>query len=91
MLHLLLASLNVLQVALLYLLYKSQGGERRAMERERQAHNQMMREVMDRVMHFEGRTWTPPPLTEEEKERARREQEERDEANKRALEGWSEL
>ena len=45
---------------------------------------QTERELLDRIMHMEGKTWTPPPVVIKEEQ-------ELDEETKMMLEGWREV
>ncbi len=52
-------------------------------ERERANHKQTVQELIDRLMHKEGVTWTPPPRNTDDAEIS--------EDIKRQLEGWKEV
>ncbi len=66
-----------------YLLIKVLRGNNRNMERQKNVSNARESELIDRIMHMNGVTWTAPPRTEKPEEDI-------DENTKLALAGWQE-
>lgn len=85
-------ALILLSVALVFsatlnrVLYSNVARYNRDRERERNAFSAERAELLDRIMHMKGFTWTTPPRPAEEKDDG-----EPDEETKLLLEGWRQV
>lgn len=76
--------LNLLLGSITLFSHKALERKNREQIRERQSHAATTKDLLDRLMHSEGRTWTPPPVSVPTEEVI-------DEETKLMMEGWKEV
>jgi len=79
-------TLNLILAAITLFLLKQAEKKDRRNERVRQEYGLMQRDLLDRLMHVTGKTWTLPP-----KENLEEGEVLIDEETKRQLEGWRDI
>lgn len=79
-----LAALSLFYVLTVCALVRVVREQNNQLKRDRANHKQTVMELVDRLMHKEGSTWTPPPRVVEDEEVI-------DEELKLQLEGWKEV
>ena len=82
---LILAALSLFYVLSVFAFVRVIREQNNQLKRDRASHKQTVTELIDRLMHKEGVTWTPPPKV------VREDDDEIDEDTKRAIEGWKEV